>query len=336
MPCLMAYESVGENLRKKIISDDSFLLIIYSSVLLLGWHFGFFGKIADSDTYLQLIDEINKNGWIDGLDLGFISEVSFLQIFGITGADALEFLRFSIFITTVVGLAFAYKDRNKSHLGLILFISFYGPLLSLVLIRGTPAYAFVYMAIYNLHYRKRLLSIICLIMGIVFHMSALIAMIILFFAYALNKNGVNIFENNKSLFFLLVAIVFVGASFGGLDFLIGLSGYEKYGAYTENESLSISFNHLIYYSIISLFVLMAYMNKSIYSALEANYISLFFIFTIFVFMSPVLVFRSSIFWMPVLIYRIDEWKIFKKQSNRKFATIFCIPAFFVSLISICS
>lgn len=310
----------------------------YIVIILYCWNAGLLGVIADTETYVTVAERISKLGWQDDVESLFNIQVLGLEELGYGAEATVELMRlFNVLIVAVCMLIF-FPINNGNSLGLVTIVSLYGPLLSLVLLRASPAYIFIFIAIHYLMQNKSIKGLLSLSVSVLFHITSLIAIIPLLLSKLLSKNKIDVLQSQMLSFFLLpmIAIVFFFGIFGInlYDYFFQMFDIGKYIVYFEIGDESSGLMHKIYFLAVIIISVMFYINRNEYSSLERNYILLSLMAYLVFSSTPVLAFRQSIFWIPVILFRIGDWRYFSSPLVRLVVISISAPIFIYSLFSI--
>lgn len=291
-----------------LIALSGSLVLIYSIFWIDVTH------LSDYENYLQWASEFQEKAWEE---IGFIEFFSFAQIkfFGSLGNSVdiglqkLYIFNASIAAIGMLGLSVRY---GKTVSGVILAYVLYGPLLSYITLRATPAYLLVSWFILirkGVFYR-----FILIIIAFLYHITAIIPAALVAGVSFLKLNARLNLENKEArVKFLISSILFLGICaefiwYLGLGDDIALFAAQltaataKFQEYLEIASFYRSKAHLGYFFFVMV-------TTCFYLYLTSNFVSDFWwvivaalVTFIFLSISPVAAYRFSIFFLlPVTL-----------------------------------
>lgn len=303
--------------------------------ILCGWQMGYLEKIADSDAYLSIIERINQTGWQEDIDFAFNFEVLIFEDLNLFGESALVAARFLNMAFVFFAFAILFPINSSRLAAFSIIFAFFGPLLSLVLLRGAPAYALVMLAIHFYQSRRLFVGLGALMLSSIFHVTAVAAIVPYVLSAFLERVKVNIAESKAALFIVALfssAIIFANMTgFNFINIVFQSVDVGKYAVYSSDGTGDFSSLHSIYYALVIFLYAVFLKNKSLYTPFELNYISISMIVFLVISGSPVFAFRQSIFWLPVMLYRIDSWNYINFKITKFLAVLFSVPLFIYSL-----
>lgn len=269
-------------------------------------------RLSDYENYLQYAIEFQEKSWGE---LGFIEFFSFAQIkfFGSlgnevsTGLEKLYVLNATIAAIGLFGLSVKYAQTFS---GVFLVYVLYGPLMSYVTLRATPAYLLV--AWFILMKEGAFRRFILMLIAAFYHVTAIVPAVLVAGASFFKLNDcVNPEDKNLSIF--VISIFFLGI-FIELMWMLGFgdvvvrlvleltTGAGKLQEYLESASMYRTAAHFGYF----VFVLLA---TCLYLYLTSGFVDnhwwvivLALVTFIFLSISPVVAYRFSIFFLlPVFL-----------------------------------
>ncbi len=279
-------------------------------------------NIADYDAYLYLTDQIY---YFYGIDQWIFEPASTAILYiarVMTGSSVVGVAAAQIFLSVlfIVFAAITLRDEKRPAIAMLVFFSFYGPLLAFVTIRATPAYFLVMLAAFQAN-RGRLSSLALAGAALLFHVSAVLALPPLCMALLQNRFSSMKWLERSAGGFLIVGVI-VGA--GVYYFLKELTDVlvavvqvipflSKYTVYlTSLISSDISpvtaqgeasrYAHYIYLVIVSVFLAVFFVQKDDDCRKFRAYIITSYVIFLFLQFSPVSAFRQSPFWMMPAIF----------------------------------
>jgi len=272
------------------------------------------GLLPDYSNYLSWAEEFQERPWAG---LGFFEFLGFAQIkfFGSiensvdAGLQKLYVFNAIIAILGLFGLSVRYA---KTATGVFLVYILYGPLLSYITLRATPAYILIsWLILISKDIKNKFLL---MAIPLLYHFSSLIPSILVAVVEFLNLNGRLNFKKNKLNFnILIIFLFFIGIFFqiiwisgigdGAAQFIAGFFNLgDKIQEYLDTAAVYRSPAHFGYY----IFVLIStcfYLYLTC-DSVEGLWWVIFLALLAFMFMSisPVVAYRFSIFFLlPVFL-----------------------------------
>lgn len=271
-------------------------------------------RLSDYENYLQYAIEFQEKSWGE---LGFVEFFSFAQIkfFGSLGNEVsigLQKLYVLNAIIAAIGLFGLSVKYAQTFSGVFLVYVLYGPLMSYVTLRATPAYLLV--AWFVLMEKGAFRKFILMLIAAFYHVTAVVPAVLVAGVNFLKLSGwLNPENNNSNPTIFIISIFFLGICIelmwmlGFGDIIVSLvleltTGAGKFQEYLESASMYRTPAHFGYF----VFVLLA---TCFYLYLTSGFVDnlwwvivLALVSFIFLSISPVVAYRFSIFFLlPVFL-----------------------------------
>lgn len=286
-------------------------------------------QFADFESYVNLADQLYTTEISQWILFEPISN-GILFLFRLLAGDSLNAVYLAYWYLSAVfliGTAILCYQQGVTWQGVVLALGVYGALLAFVTVRATPAYILVALAVIQAR-NGQWRSILMCIIATTFHISAILSIPAIFVCVAQKriKMCYRFFELNLvcySIFFgiFLSSTLFHNQIIAFIIWVISSSGgaIEKYLTYVNDVESAKSNNHLIYFIISSVLVLVALnKNKGVIS-LRGYILTSYFLFSLLSF-SPVTAFRQSLFWTIPTLLLIPWGSLF----NNSFSSVLVI------------
>lgn len=319
-------------------------LFLISATILTTALFTETARFADYDTYTYYIDGLVHFPSWDWLKLEPLSNFYLLACYWLTlDVIATNNLAHDLLLVSFPILLWAsFRPTTTPWPALLAVFALFGPLLTFVTLRATPAYLLATWAVFDASVqRRRAFPLIVLAIG--FHFSAVMVvppLLILFFREKL-PNWLR-FERPGMLLLigtLTVAAVFLVASAvagAAVDFINNIPFLAKYVVYssTANENLDTSLNHYIFLGIAT-FMLLIFLFSARGEMVRLNVylLSSYLVYlALFLAASPVAAFRQTPFWILPLIGTLP-WARLLKPGFASFVFVLACEATFLAQIN---
>lgn len=132
--------------------------------------------------------------------------------------------------------------------------------LSFNMIRQCIAMGFVMLAISNLNSNKKIIAIVYILIGMLFHLSSIVGLGIVVIYLLINSNKVSLSSKIKTFFLIFIGILLLVFSNFFVD-LLNLIGLGKYSGYIDGN-VHLMINQIIAYSPILFFSILLFKNNS--------------------------------------------------------------------------
>lgn len=301
-------------------------------------------RFGDYDTYTLYIDSLVHFPSWDWLKLEPLSNAYLWLCYWLTldviGAN--ELAHTILLVSFPLLLWVSFRPATTPWPALLAVFGLFGPLLTFVTLRATPAYLLTTWAVYEASARRRRVFILIAV-AVGFHFSSVMAippLLALYFRDRLPKW----MQFERPGLVLLLTIVIGGIVFAAADTLAGaaltyinnipiLSKYVAYSA-TANENLETSINHYIFLGISAAMLLMFLITvKGEASRLKIYMLASFFVYlALFLAASPVAAFRQTPFWILPLIGTFP-WRRFIPPGPVSFLFLLACEAMFILQIN---
>lgn len=300
-------------------------------------------RFADYDTYTLYIDSLVHFPSWDWLKLEPLSNIYLWLCYWLTfDVIATNNLAHTILLVSVPLLLWVtFRPATTPWPALLAVFGLFGPLLTFVTLRATPAYLLATWAVYEAGARRRrAFLLIALAFG--FHFSTVMVippLLLLFFRDRLP--AWTHFERPVIVLvvgFGTIVVVFTAANAlagAALSYISAIPFLSKYVAYSAeaNERLETSLNHYIFLGIsAAMLILFLFTARDAARRLNLYMLSSFLIYlALFLAASPVAAFRQTPFWIIPLIGALPWQRFVPRGALALLFVVTCEAMFFVQI-----
>lgn len=197
---------------------------------------------ADNESYLLYLDSLYYFGnwtWWD-FEPATRALILSVRFFSGSTSDSVQIYRLLNTLLFLVSIYYFY--RRGSWQSLAIAVALYGPLLALITLRATPAYFFATLGTLAA-LEGKWKSVIFVLIGFLFHVSALLSLPVVCVVLMLKRYGVKTISSRHifvalSVFSFFIVLASSGASVRLLAIVNFFVGLEKYTAYLSAAELS--------------------------------------------------------------------------------------------------
>ena len=282
---------VAPNLRPFVLLVISVVLALCAANRWIGW-----GR--DYEQYLVAYNAISPTFTYGGtrFELGY--QISAWVFAVILGADFSVFYFFAALTSLLVKFYLFEKYLSKPYLATIAYILLFYPIFEYTQIRAALAISFSYLAVHLLMEKKFLLALILSTLGLLFHSSSFVLVVLVIGVLALPKKLALVATPIAALLLVVVSVV-AGEYLAGIFSQINPLIFR----YLENDNASQEINVLSLSSI--LFMATISVGLTFRISQKDEYASKFLILAIFGIVM-LFIFKAS----PVIALRTSEFLLF--------------------------